>query len=85
MTEKAEPSLPTSTNTTSYPESDESEPKKDDFEERLAGLPEKYRDEILRQFDIPQTKITLLSVLGYATWPEILLMIAGSLFSMGGG
>ena len=67
------------------PESIESESKKDDFEERLAGLPEKYREEILRQYDIPDIKVNLLSVFRYSTWVEIVLMIIGTLASVGAG
>lgn len=63
----------------------ELETQKDDFEERLAGLPEKYRDEILKQYDIPGTKVTLFGVLRHATWVEILLMVSGTLLSIASG
>ena len=63
----------------------EPESKKDDFEERLAGLPEKYRDEILKQYDIPETKTSLFGVLRHATWIEILLMVAGTFLSIASG
>ena len=85
MTEKSEITSTPSANDTPTPESGEPELKKDDFEDRLGSLPEKYRDEILRQYDIPQTKVTLLSVLEHATWAEILLMTAGTLLSIASG
>jgi len=63
----------------------ETEAKKDDFEERLAGLPETYRNEILKQYDIPETKVTLFGVLRHATWVEVLLMVAGTFLSIASG
>lgn len=66
-------------------ESHESKRESKDFEERLAGLPEKYRDEILRQYDIPETKVSLLAVLRYATLFEKLLMIIGTLMAIASG
>ena len=62
-----------------------SEEKTVDFEKRLAKLPEKYRQEILHQYDFPDSKATLLSILGLATWVEVLLMIAGTIFSIAAG
>lgn len=58
---------------------------KDDFEQRLAGLPDKYRDEILRQYDVPQTKVSLFAVLRRATWFETFLMIVGTIMSIATG
>jgi ATP-binding cassette, subfamily B (MDR/TAP), member 1 len=63
----------------------ESDSNNDDFEQRLAGLPERYRDEILRQYDIPQTEVSLLAVLRHATWFEKVLMIVGSIMSVATG
>jgi len=63
----------------------DTETKKDDFEERLAGLPEKYRNEILKQYDVPETKVTLFGVLRHATVVEILLMVAGTILSIASG
>ena len=63
----------------------DTETKKYDFEERLAGLPEKYRSEILKQYDIPDTKVTLFGVLRHATWVEVLLMVAGTILSIASG
>jgi hypothetical protein len=61
------------------------EEKEDGFEERLAGLPEKYRQEILRQYDIPETKVTLFAVLRYASSVEYFLMIVGTFMSIASG
>ena len=61
------------------------EKREDDFEQRLAGLPEKYREEILKQYDVPNTQVTLFAVLRYATWFEKTLMVVGSLTSMASG
>lgn len=66
-------------------DSSESDANKDDFEQRLAGLPEMYRDEILRQYDIPQTKVSLLAVLRHATLFEKLLMIVGTIMAIASG
>jgi len=63
----------------------DTEAKKDNFEERLAGLPEKYREEILKQYDMPDVKVTLFGVLRHATWVEILLMVAGTFLSIASG
>jgi hypothetical protein len=66
----------------------ESDEKKDDekpFEERLTTLPEQYREEVLRQYDLPESKATLLSILGLATWFEIFLMVAGTFLSIAAG
>ena len=57
----------------------------DDFEQRLASLPQQCREEILRQYDLPTFKVTLFSMLGFATWVEVILMIVGSMLSIGAG
>ena len=62
-----------------------SEKDEDDFEKRLAGLPEKYRDEILRQYDMPETNVSLFAVLRHATLFEKLLMIIGTLSATASG
>ena len=65
--------------------STENENNEDDFEKRLAGLPEKYRDEILRQYEIPEDKVTLFAVLRHATMFEKLLMIIGTIMAIASG
>jgi hypothetical protein len=66
-------------------ETAESKKDNEEFEERLAGLPEKYRDEILRQYDIPETNVSLFAVLRHATLFENLLMIVGTLMAIASG
>lgn len=61
------------------------EEEKDQFKVKLEGLPEKYKEEILKQYDLPDTKATLFSILKYATWVEIVLMVVGTLMSIGSG
>jgi ATP-binding cassette, subfamily B (MDR/TAP), member 1 len=75
-------SVPTTTPTDS---SDSGEMKEDDFKQRLVGLPENYREEILKQYDVPNTRVTLFAVLRYATATEKALMIVGSLLSIAYG
>lgn len=57
----------------------------DDKEERLDKLPEKYRDEILRQYDLPEVKVNLFTILGYDTRFDLVLQIIGSIMSVGAG
>src|SRR5271170_2058098 len=70
---------------TEVPEGTETKKEDDEFEERLAGLPEKYREEILKQYDIPNIKVNLFHVLGHAEWTEVLLMIIGTFCSIAAG
>jgi hypothetical protein len=57
----------------------------EEFEAKLASLPEQYRAAILRQYDIPDTKMSILGVLRYATPFEIFLMILGTVLSIASG
>jgi hypothetical protein len=61
------------------------EKKEVEYEARLATLPEEYREEVLRQYDLPASKATVLSILSFATWLEIFLMVAGTILSIGAG
>ena len=63
----------------------ESEKELAEFPKRLEGLPKKYREEILRQYEIPTSKATLLTILGSATWMEVLLMIFATILSITAG
>jgi len=56
-----------------------------EFEARLAQLPEVYRTEILKQYEIPDTKVTLFAVSAYTTWVEVVLMLVGTVLSLGSG
>jgi len=57
----------------------------DEFEAKLAQLPAVYRAEILKQYEIPDTKVTIFSIYAYSTWVETLLMIVGTVCSVGSG
>ena len=59
--------------------------EKGEFEAKLEGLPEKYREEILKQYELPETKASLVSILKYATWVEVMFMVVGTLMSIGSG
>lgn len=86
MTEKEKVSPPLSAGVEdAVTETPESKKENENFEERLAGLPGKYRDEILRQYDIPEINVSLLAVLRHATLFEILLMIIGTLMAVASG
>lgn len=63
----------------------ESENEPSEFPKRLEGLPKQYREEILRQYEIPTSKATLLTILKSATWVEVLLMIFATILSIGAG
>lgn len=86
MTKKdqLEPSTSGAATSTALPDDAQSD-KRDVFEESLIGLPEKYRDEILRQYNLPETKASLLSILRFATWKETTLMVVGSVTSAAAG
>ena len=74
-----------STSVSASPTKTEVEKEDDDFVQRLRALPEQYREEILRQYDLPATKGSLVAILGFATWVEVILMAVGSILSIGAG
>ena len=80
-----QPSTWTSGSTSLTPSAPDVEKENDDFERHLANLPEQYREEILRQYDVPTSKATIFTILGFATWVEMLLMVVGTLLSIGAG
>lgn len=53
--------------------------------DRLNALPQKYRDEILKQYDLPQVKVNLFTILGCGTSTDFVLQIFGSVMSVGAG
>ena len=61
------------------------EDEKGEFQTKLEGLPQKYKEEILKQYELPETNASLVSILKYATWVETLLMVVGTLMSIGSG
>jgi hypothetical protein len=56
---------------------------KADFD--LDQLPEKHREEILKQYDLPNVKVNLFTILGYGTPLDFALQILGSFTSVGAG
>jgi len=89
MTEKEGLAFSQTPSVTSVPVAKSGEPDpekvKDEFKERLATLPEQYREEILKQYDLPEASATLLSVFKYASWKEALLMVIGTFMAIGSG
>jgi hypothetical protein len=59
--------------------------EKGEFEAKLEGLPEKYREEILKQYDLPESSASLVSIFKHASWVECLLMAVGTVMSIGAG
>lgn len=57
----------------------------DDKDEKLDELPDKYRAEILRQYDLPEVKVNLFTILGYGTRLDLALQIIGTIMSIGAG
>ena len=55
------------------------------FDEHLARLPDTYKEEILRQYDIPNVKSTILDVLRWATPFEVALMTLGIIMALVAG
>ena len=56
-----------------------------DEKDQLDQLPEKYRDEILKQYDLPDVKVNLFTILGYGTSLDMALQIVGSIMAVGAG
>ena len=53
--------------------------------DHIAGLPEKYREEILRQYELPEVKATFLDILRWAKPFEVVLMVVGILLAIASG
>lgn len=53
--------------------------------DQLEQLPEKHREEILKQYDLPNVKVNLFTILGYGTSLDFTLQIVGGLMSLGAG
>jgi len=51
----------------------------------LQRLPTQYREEIMKQYDLPQDKVSILTILRYATPLEFGMQIVGSLMAIAGG
>jgi len=51
----------------------------------LKRLPTQYREELMKQYDLPQDKVSILTVLRYATPLEFGMQIVGALMAIAGG
>src|SRR5438046_9676325 len=49
------------------------------------ALPKKYREEILRQYDLPTKKATVLDIFHWATPLDTFLMLIGTLMAIAAG
>jgi hypothetical protein len=49
------------------------------------GVPEKYRDAIVKAYELPPVKITLFTLLGYGDKYDFCLQIVGSVLAVGTG
>jgi hypothetical protein len=58
---------------------------KADFDFDLDQLPEKHREEILKQYDLPNLKVNLFTILGYGTPLDLVLQSLGSVMAVGAG
>jgi hypothetical protein len=57
------------------------EQTKDDLDQ----LPEKHREEILKQYDLPKVSVNLFTLLGYGNYVDYALQVVGSIMSVGAG
>jgi hypothetical protein len=55
------------------------------LETMLQRLPSHYRKEILRQYDLPETKVSIMTILRYATPVEVAMQILGLLCAIAAG
>jgi hypothetical protein len=53
--------------------------------DRLDALPQKHRDELLKQYDLPEVKVNLIKLLGYGTPVDVVLQLVGSIMAFGAG
>jgi len=51
----------------------------------LQRLPTQYREELMKQYDLPQDKVSFLTVLRYATLLEFGMQIVGALMAIAAG
>lgn len=62
---------------------------KNSFDEQtkddLDRLPEKHREEILKQYDLPKVNVNFFTLLGYGNYVDYALQVVGSIMSVGAG
>lgn len=51
----------------------------------LDQLPDKHREEILKQYDLPIAKVNFFTILGYGTPLDFVLQSLGSVMAVGAG
>lgn len=54
-------------------------------DDALDKLPTRYREEILKQYDLPQTKVSFLTVFRYATPLEYAMQVIGLIAAIAAG
>lgn len=55
------------------------------LEHVLQRLPSQYREEILKQYDLPVAKVSILTIFRYGTPLEYALQVIGILFAIAAG
>jgi hypothetical protein len=55
------------------------------LEKALERLPTQYRNEILKQYELPNSKVSILTIFRYATPYEIALQVIGILMAIVAG
>jgi len=55
------------------------------LEHVLQRLPTNYREEILKQYDLPEVKVSILTIFRYGTPLEYAMEIVGLLFAIAAG
>lgn len=51
----------------------------------LQRLPSHYRKEILKQYDLPQVKVSIFTILRYATPLEVVMQVVGLIMAIAAG
>ena len=55
------------------------------LEQVLQRLPTQYREEILKQYDLPDVKVSILTIFRYGTPVEYVMQVVGILFAITAG
>jgi hypothetical protein len=55
------------------------------MEEILERLPSHYRKEILKQYDVPEVNISILTILRYGTTAEFCMQVVGTISAIAAG
>ena len=49
------------------------------------SLPKEHRDQVLKQYDLPNVKVNIFDILRYGDRMDFILMVVGSVMSVCGG